>query len=48
MSDIGARFGVGIAPERVDMHEWNADWDVIYPFSGVSCNSWTRVYEPSN
>ena len=35
--DIAANFGVaGTQAVQEDMHDWNGDWDILYPFSAVS------------
>ncbi len=37
--DIAANFGVvGTQAVQEDMHDWNGDWDILYPFSAVSSN----------
>jgi hypothetical protein len=34
--DIAANFGVaGTQAVQEDMHDWNGDWDILYPFSAV-------------
>ncbi|EIN06322.1 hypothetical protein PUNSTDRAFT_106562 [Punctularia strigosozonata HHB-11173 SS5] len=35
VADIGAQWGPpgAPAPHSIVMHDWNADWDVLYPFS---------------
>jgi hypothetical protein len=34
---IAANFGVvGAQSVQEDMHDWNGDWDILYPFSAVS------------
>ncbi len=40
-----AAFVGGSASEAVadDMHEYNADWDVFYPFSAVGLISWISI-----
>jgi hypothetical protein len=37
VDDIAANFGVvGTQAIQEDMHDWNGDWDILYPFSAVS------------
>ncbi len=37
VDDIAANFGVvGAQSVQEDVHDWNADWDILYPFSAVS------------
>lgn len=37
VDDIAANFGVvGAQSVQEDMHDWNGDWDILYPFSAVS------------
>lgn len=37
VDDIAAGFGVvGAQSVQEDMHDWNGDWDILYPFSAVS------------
>jgi hypothetical protein len=37
VDDIAADFGmVGVQSVQEDMHDWNGDWDILYPFSAVS------------
>ena len=37
VDDIAADFAeVGAQSVQEDMHDWNGDWDVLYPFSAVS------------
>ena len=37
VQDIAANFGVaGTQAAQEDMHDWNGDWDILYPFSAVS------------
>jgi hypothetical protein len=37
VDDIAANFGVvGTQAVQEDMHDWNGDWDILYPFSAVS------------
>ncbi|KAH9989914.1 hypothetical protein BJV74DRAFT_922202 [Russula compacta] len=36
VNDIAANFGVfGTQAVQEDMHDWNGDWDILYPFSSV-------------
>jgi hypothetical protein len=37
VENIAADFGVvGAQSVQEDMHDWNGDWDILYPFSAVS------------
>ena len=36
VNDIAGNFGVvGTQAVLEDMHDWNGDWDILYPFSAV-------------
>ena len=40
VDDIAANFGVvGAKSVQEDIHDWNGDWDILYPFSAVRLSS---------
>jgi hypothetical protein len=44
VNDIAANFGVaGTQAVQEDMHDWNGDWDILYPFSAVSSDPYCPV-----
>lgn len=43
--DLAQKFGLPEAPlpQPITMNDWNADWDVVYPFSAVCVAQCSRL-----